>query len=110
MTRFYGEVGYSLGTVELRPGVSEEGIREQKLYGDVIRDTRRLEGDKVNPDISTGNSISVMADAYFRENFHRIRYVKWAGVNWQVTEVEVQHPRLLLRLGGVYNGRTPPAA
>lgn len=110
MTRFYGEVGYSLGTVVVRPGVSAESVIERKLYGDVIRNTRRLEGDKVNPDISIGNSISVMADAYFRENFHRIRYVKWAGVNWAVTEVEVQHPRLILRLGGVYNGPTPSAA
>lgn len=110
MTRFYGEVGYTLGTVVVRPGVSEEKIAERKLYGDVIRDTRRLEGEGVNPDISVGNSISVMADAYFRENFHRIRYVKWAGVNWAVTEVEAQFPRLLLRLGGVYNGRTPSTA
>lgn len=110
MTRFYGNVGYTQGSVEVRPGVMEESIVERKLYGDVVRDTRRLEGDNVNPDVSIGNSFSVMADAYFREYFHQIRYVEWAGVRWAVTEVEVQHPRLLLRVGGVYNGPTPAAA
>jgi len=108
MARFCGVVGYSQGAVETKPDVFEEQIVEREYYGDVIRDTRQLQvGNKVNPDLSVGNSISIMADAYANENFHAIRYTRWAGVLWDVTDVEVQSPRLVLRLGGVYSGPTP---
>lgn len=104
MARFYGEVGYG-ESVEKAPGVWEDVIVERSYYGDVVRNTRRLQnGEKVNDDISVGNSISIVADAYANEHFFAIRYVKWAGTLWTVSEVEVQSPRLLLRLGGIYNG------
>jgi hypothetical protein len=61
----------------------------------------------VNPDTASGNSISIVADAFAREQYFAIRYVEWAGVRWAVSDVEVQHPRLILRLGEVYNGLTP---
>lgn len=111
MAKFSGVVGYAEGTVQTRPGVYEEQIVEHTLYGDVVRNTRQLrDGEHLNSDLSVNNSISVVADAYAREHFFAIRYVKWAGTLWAVTEVEVQSPRLLLRLGGVYNGPRPPAA
>lgn len=106
MAKFRGAVGYSLGTVEIRPGVHDEGMVEHIYRGDVVRNTRQLrESDvSVNDDISVGNSISIVADAYAREHFFAMRYVKWAGAYWKVDDVEVQSPRLLLRLGGVWNG------
>ena len=104
MAKFYGEVGYAI-TVETSPGVWEENITEKLYYGDVIENTRKLqEGQNINFDLSVQNSISVIADAYADEHFFAIRYVKWAGAYWTVTDVKVQRPRLLLRLGGVYNG------
>jgi hypothetical protein len=107
MARFYGEIGYGV-SVETAPGVWEDQITEIKYYGDVIRNTRRMQdGQMINNDLSVANSISIVADAYANEHFFAIRYVKWAGVLWTVSEVEVQSPRLLLRLGEVYNG---PAA
>jgi hypothetical protein len=86
-------------------------MSSQSIFtGDVIRDTRQLQyGEKVNPDLSVGNQISILADAYANDHFFAIRYVEWAGVLWTVTDVEVQSPRLLLRLGEVYNGPTPAA-
>jgi hypothetical protein len=45
-----------------------------------------------------------VADAYANENFFAILYVEWMGALWTISEVEVQSPRLLLRLGKVYNG------
>ncbi len=107
MARFFGRVGYAVGPTESVPGVWVEGIVEREYYGDVLQNTRRLqEGPSVNPDISVQNSISIVADAYANEHFFAIRYVEWAGVLWTVTTVEVQRPRLLLRLGEVYNGPT----
>lgn len=106
MAKFHGSVGYGQQT-ETSPGVWEDSITERVYYGDLIRNSRLLrEGEKVNSDLSLGNSISIVADAYAREHFFAIRYVEWAGARWTVSEVEVQHPRLILRLGEVYNGLT----
>ena len=108
MARFHGEVGYGT-SVELPPGsgVWVDKMVEHPYTGDVIRNTRALEdADKVNSDISVGNSISVVADEYALQHFFKIKYVRWAGVLWKVTTVEVRSPRLILSLGSVYNGPT----
>lgn len=105
MAKFFGIVGYAHAAVESKPGVWTDLIVEKQYYGDVEPNSRRLdEAEKVNPDISVGNSISVVADAYAYEHFFAIRYLEWMGALWTVTDVKVQRPRLLLRLGGVYNG------
>lgn len=107
MTRFHGAVGYA-ENVKTAPGVYQDVITERTYTGDVLRNTRQMrEGEVLNNDISVSNSISIVADAYASEHFFAIRYVKWAGALWSVTEVQVERPRLLLRLGGVYNGPTP---
>lgn len=105
--RFYGVVGYATPT-EIRPGVWDDVIEERPYFGDVIRNTRQLEpGESVNDNLNVANSISIVADAYATEHFFAIRYARWSGSLWKVTEVEVQRPRLILRLGGVYNGPVP---
>lgn len=107
MARFHGEIGYAHESIETAPGVWEEQIIEYPYYGDVVRNTRALVGGtSVNDDISVGNSISIVADAYAREHIFAMRYIRWQGALWKIEEVEVVRPRLLLRLGGVYNGPT----
>lgn len=112
MGKFYGAIGYNEGTTETSPGVWKEAIVERNYYGDVIKNTRRLQTEGqgryssnggVNDDIIVNNSISVVADPYAYQNFHAIRYVQWMGTLWKVTNVEVQRPRLILTIGGVYN-------
>jgi hypothetical protein len=108
MARFFGEIGYG-ESVEFPTGsgVWKDVITEKPYYGDVLRNTRRLEdSESLNFNISVGNSISVIADQYANEYFHAIRYIRWAGVLWTVTSVEVRAPRLILDLGEVYNGPT----
>jgi hypothetical protein len=110
MARFFGRVGYG-ETVEVTPGVWEDSIVEHSYFGDVIRNARNLrEGENLNMDLSVQNSISIVADAYANDHFFAIRYVEWAGTLWTVSSVEVQSPRLLLRIGEVYNGPTPAIA
>jgi hypothetical protein len=110
MARFYGRIGYG-ETVEKAPGVYVDDIVEYSYYGDVIRNSRYLrEGENLNADLSVQNSISIVADAYANEHFFAIRYIEWAGALWTVSSVEVQSPRLILRLGEVYNGPTPGTA
>lgn len=108
MARFSGKVGYATADVEQVPGVWVEPVVERTYFGTVLNDIRRLDdGDKVNPDISVSHRLSVVADAYALGHFHEIRYVEWQGVCWTVPTVEVQHPRLILGLGEVYNGPRP---
>jgi hypothetical protein len=108
MARFYGVVGY--GIAEENPigsGVWVDQITEFSYTGDVVRNTRKLDsGENLNNDISVGNSISILADQYAIEHFFNIKYVRWMGVLWTVTNVEVRSPRLILSLGSVYNGPT----
>lgn len=108
MARYFGEVGYG-ATTEQPPasGVWVDQITEVSYYGDVIRNTRKSEsGDSLNNDISVGNSISIVADEYAVAHFFNIKYVRWSGVLWTVSSVEVKSPRLVLSLGEVYNGPT----
>ena len=105
MAKFYGKIGYA-STVETKPGVYEEQIVERSYYGDLIRNTRRLQSaDQVNDDINISNEISIVADPYATNNFHTMRYVVFMGTKWKISNVEVSYPRLILTLGGVYNGQ-----
>ena len=106
MAKFYGAVGYG-ETVEspVGSGVWKDVITERNYYGDILHNIRRFqESEKLNDDLTLSNSISVVADAYALNHFFAIRYVEWAGALWTVNTVEVESPRLILRLGGVYNG------
>ena len=105
MAKFYGKSGYA-NTVETKPGVYEEQIVERSYYGDLIRNTRRLQSaDQVNDDINISNEISIVADPYATNNFHTMRYAIFMGTKWKISNVEVSYPRLILTLGGVYNGQ-----
>lgn len=105
MAKFYGVIGYAV-TKETAPGVWTEEIAEQNYYGDLTRNMRRLQdsGD-LNDDINVANEISIVADPYANANFHSMRYVAFMGAKWKISKVEVQYPRLILTLGGVYNGK-----
>lgn len=104
MAKFYGKIGY-IQSVESEPGYWEEKPIEREYYGDITRNTSRYQnGGQVNDNIVINNILSIVADPYANENFQHIRYVNWMGANWTVTNVEVQYPRLILTLGGVYNG------
>lgn len=105
MAKWFGKIGYG-ETVETKPGVwTEQIIAEREYYGDLIRNSRRLQtaADKVNDDINISNQLSIVSDPYANENFHAMRYAEFMGSKWKITDVEVQYPRLTLTLGGVYN-------
>lgn len=103
MPKWYGKIGYGV-TEETSPGVWTEEIVERQYYGDIIRNLRRLETpDQVNDNVSVSNEISIVSDPYAFENFHSIRWIEFMGAKWKVSSVEVQYPRLVLSLGGVYN-------
>jgi hypothetical protein len=108
MGKFYGVVGYGKSQ-ETSPGVWSDVITEYPYRGDVMKDTKRLEGSSsVNDNLSISDIISIVADAFAYNNFYAIKYVVWMGTPWKVTNVDAnQRPRLILTLGGKYNGPRP---
>lgn len=104
MPKFYGPIGYARFE-ETSPGAWNEIITERNVIGDVIKMNRRLENtNNINDNVNIRNTFSIIADAYAYENFSNMRYIKWMGVLWKITDVEVQRPRLILTVGGLYNG------
>lgn len=107
MARFFGKVGYAIPT-KTAAGVVTEEIVERSYKGYVTRNMRQLSnGAGLNDDINISNEIDILADAFAYQNFHAIRYVEYMGACWKVQSVEVERPRLMLSLGGVYNGQRP---
>ncbi|MCC8049710.1 MAG: hypothetical protein LIP10_03490 [Clostridiales bacterium] len=104
MNKFYGKVGYEI-TVDSGYGVFTPQIKTRSYYGDVTRNyVKTQSGDGANKDINVNNVISIVADPFAYEHVLAIRYVEWMGARYQVTNVEVSQPRLILTIGGVYNG------
>jgi hypothetical protein len=109
MARFCGEIGF--GTpVEVAPGRWKDVIVEQIFFGDVLRnDINSESGEKVVPDFTFTNRISIVAGRDALKRRKQIRYIKFEDDLWKIESIEVQERRLILSLGGVYNGPTAAA-
>lgn len=105
MARFYGAVGY----VELQEtglDIVSEVPSERMYKGELLKNYSRLtNGESINDTVAVSNRVSILADPYALNHMHAMRYVKWRGGVWKITDVDAsQSPRLILSLGGVYNG------
>ena len=55
--RYCGKLGFADKVEETAPSVFTEKMTERTYYGDVLEFGRQMQmGDKVNPDITVGNS------------------------------------------------------
>ena len=106
MAKWFGIIGYAVST-ETAPGVYSDDITEREYYGDVIRNSNRwsTSSETTNDDLDINNQFSILADPFAYENFHSMKYLEFMGTKWKITSVEVQYPRLILNVGGVYNGQ-----
>ena len=103
MSKWYGKIGYN-EQIEIEPGIWEPQIVERPYFGDAIRNTRLLQNSGgINDTVNVGNQISIVADPYANQNFHKMMYVEFMGNNWKITNVDVQYPRLILTIGGLSN-------
>lgn len=104
MAKFHGNIGYSQ-SVEISAGVWQDQITEREYYGDIIKESRQwTNSGQVNDNLIINNRISVVSDDFANVNFSAMRYVIWSGVYWKISNIEIQRPRIMLSLGGVYNG------
>lgn len=105
MAKWYGKIGY-VTTAETEPGIWEEQIIERPYYGDVTSDRRKRQNSGgVNDNINLANVISIVADPFANQNCSTMAYAEFMGAKWKITDVEVQFPRLILTIGGAYNGK-----
>jgi hypothetical protein len=106
MSKFFGVIGYAISD-ESAPGVWYDKIIERSHYGDVNRSKSQYEASSsLNDNLNISNEFSIIADPFAYENFQNMKYITFMGAKWKITSVEVQYPRLILTVGGVYNEQT----
>lgn len=109
MARFYGKIGFAT-QVEVRPSVFQPTIEERYYSGELLKNYGKLKSaEKTTDDFGINNDISIVADPYALSHFSTMKYVEFMHVLWEVQNVTVEHPRLRISFGGVYNGPTPDA-
>lgn len=103
--KFFGKIGL-IQQKETNPGIWETVPEEREVYGDVLSNVRRWEssGETVNDSVTTSNRLSIVASRFLYEHLGAMRYVKWNGTVWEIRSAEIVRPRIILTLGGVYNG------
>lgn len=105
MARWFGKVGYS-ETVETSPGVWTPKDTVCEYCGDVNRNSTRWTGqsESTNDELTLNVQISIVADPFAIEHFSSIKWIEYMGAKWKIVNAEPQLPRILLTLGGKWNG------
>jgi hypothetical protein len=104
MAKFTGRVGY-ITQDETAPGVWSPVENSVVMKGDVLRLSSNTQNDdKVNSDITLNHRVSLLGDAYSFAKYYNIKWIEIDGQKWEVSSVEVQRPRIIVTLGGVWNG------
>ena len=107
MAKWFGKVGY-VESVETKRGVWTLKATELPYSGDLMSNSSQwTSSNKVNDDLKIANKISIIADPFAFSNFQSIKYAEFMGAMWEVSTAEVVYPRIILTLGGVYNGERP---
>lgn len=106
MAKWSGIVGF-IDHTETAPGVWRESTPEERPYrGDVLRNNPGWQSNpnSTNDDLTINSQISIVADSFAYQHSHIMRYVEFMGAKWEISKIEPQRPRLILTLGGLYNG------
>lgn len=97
---FPGDLNHETGEYE------SGGIEEHKFGADLTRLNNNVQtGNKLESDLKLDMAFQVIASKWLYSNFQWIRYIKFNGAYWTITNVQVQRPRLILQAGGIYNGK-----
>lgn len=103
MAKWYGKIGF-IKQVEKKPGVYTNETIERNYYGDLIRNSRgwSTPSEGTNDNLTLNNQISIIADSFASDNSSFMKYVEIMGGKWKITNIEINYPRLVLTIGGLY--------
>lgn len=105
MARYCGKVGFLVEDRKTAPGVHVPTLEQRIYYGDITRIARQnTAGQSINDNLTLSMQVSIMADTFAYEHAYAIAFIEYSGSRWKVSSVDIQRPRLILTLGGVYNG------
>ncbi len=109
MSKYCGLIGYSITEESpTMPGVFLPKIVEIKHFGDIVKERSKWEQTTYqNDNITISNKLSIVANSYISENYGYMKYAVINGVRWTITNISLEYPRVILTLGGVYNGPEP---
>lgn len=108
MGRFCGMIGF-LSTDENpdRPFIHSPAFVEKKYYGDFLSKGWKTDnGDGANDKLKLETRVSVIANSFMKQNLGYMKYVIIDGFKWSISSVELQHPRVIFTVGGLYNDET----
>ena len=101
--KWYGKVGFAVTTD--KDGIWTDDIVEKPYTGDMIKARASFQNsNNVNDNLVLNNQISIIANKFAYDNFECIKYVEILGKMWKVESAEIQYPRLILSVGGLWNG------
>lgn len=108
MAKFYGMIGFATQE-ETSPGIWEDAIIERPYKGDVLANGRRwIEvNDQMNDNFTITNKFSVISDAFLYRHIPVMRYITYMGAKFKITSVDVERPRVIISVGGVYVASEP---
>ena len=106
--KYTGKIGFAVMKNE-GEGIYTEEIEEKVYYGDLLSSRWNNENNQNSPLVVNcffvilNNSISVICDKYLSENISVIRYITYKNSKWCITGIEIQPPRIIINIGGIYN-------
>ena len=105
MNKWFGKIGY-ISQEQTAPSVWKPKETVREYSGDIMRNTSswRNNTDSTNDDLSIDVQLSIVADPFAYQHFTSMKWVELYDARWKITKIEPKYPRLILTVGGVWNG------
>ena len=109
MAKYSGMLGYVMSAKEDPPGIWKPSAVVEKLgRGDLFGQTINNEDvGGLSDGITINNQLSIIMDPFVNKNLESLKYVILYGTRWEIKSMTINRPRIILTLGGVYNGECP---
>lgn len=102
MAKYYGMIGFATQE-ETKPGIWEDVIEERPYKGDVLRNGRRYDrSEDINDNFTITNQFSIVSDAFLYSHVPALRYLEYMGSKFKIVSTELDRPRVIISVGGVY--------
>lgn len=110
MNKWHGIIGY-VEDVEDEPGIWVQKATEKRYFGDILKNSSRwsASNNSLNDNRIVDSQISIVADPYAFQHFSSIKYVEFMGAVWEVSSIKPEYPRLIISMGGLWNGEREQA-